>query len=223
MDLYGEIILDHFHHPRQAKLLEDADLTSSGNNPLCGDRVTVTLKTDSDGKITAFGFEGEGCAISIASTSLLGEKLIGRTLSEIAEMPEQQVLDLLGIPISPGRIKCAMLGYNCLKKAALQRPLLDLLNQVIDPELGVGIVDLGLIYDVKKLPGGKVKVTMTLTSMTCPAGPQLMAGVEEVLKKNGKARDVEVELVWDPPWDPGKMNPQVRAILYGNIANGKTL
>jgi nitrogen fixation NifU-like protein len=119
MDIYGEIVLDHFRHPRKAKLLEGADWQATDSNPLCGDRVTVTLSTDQNGIITDFGFEGDGCAISVASTSLLGEKLPGRKLDELLKMPKEEVLDLLGIPISPGRIKCALLGYSCIKKALI--------------------------------------------------------------------------------------------------------
>ena len=95
------------------------------------------------------------------------------------------------------------------------------LNSMIDPELGIGLVDLGLIYNVERQSAGKVKVTMTLTSMTCPAGPQLIEGVTAALKSLPDVTGVDVELVWDPPWDPGKMNPQVRAIIYGNIQHGQ--
>lgn len=119
MDIYGEIVLDHFKHPRHAVLLTDANLNAEDANTVCGDTVKISLQAGADGIINNFGFEGEGCAISIASTSLLSEKLIGLKLDTILSMKEQDVLDLLGIPISPGRIKCAMLGFSCIKKAAL--------------------------------------------------------------------------------------------------------
>jgi nitrogen fixation NifU-like protein len=118
MDIYGEIILDHFKNPRQSGLLKNPDLQSEDFNPLCGDKVKVSLKVDGDGIIRKFGFLGEGCAISVASSSLLGEKIIGMNLKNFLEMDNDEVLKLLGIPVSPGRIKCALLGFSCIKKAA---------------------------------------------------------------------------------------------------------
>lgn len=118
MNIYGEIILDHFKNPRQAGLLSGADLLGEDFNPLCGDKVKVSARIGGDGVISGFGFEGDGCAISVASTSLLGEKLVGKKLEDILAMDGTEVLNLLEIPISPGRIKCALLGFSCLKKAA---------------------------------------------------------------------------------------------------------
>lgn len=116
MDIYGEIILDHFKHPRQAGLISDAEATADDLNPLCGDKVKISLKI-ANGEITGFGFEGDGCAISVASTSILGEQLVGMKLAEFEKMNNEEVLEKLGVPISPGRIKCALLGYSCTKKA----------------------------------------------------------------------------------------------------------
>lgn len=92
----------------------------------------------------------------------------------------------------------------------------DLLNQVPDPELGVGIVDLGLIYNVQELADGKIKVIMTLTSMGCPLGPQIGESIESILLEQKHIDDVFVEIVWEPAWNPSMMNPDVRTILYGN-------
>lgn len=117
MDIYGEIILDHFKNPRQAGLLEKPDFSCEDHNPLCGDKVKITAKVI-DGVIKEFGFIGDGCAISVASTSLLGEKLLGKKLDTIMKMDTDEVVKLLEIPISPGRIKCALLGFSCLKKGA---------------------------------------------------------------------------------------------------------
>lgn len=117
MDIYGEIVLDHFKHPRHSGLLSDATMQAGDANTVCGDSVKISLKISPDGTVENFGFEGEGCAISMASTSLMGEKLIGRKLSDILAMNQEEVLELLGIPISPGRTKCALLGYSCVKKA----------------------------------------------------------------------------------------------------------
>ncbi len=118
MDIYGEIILDHFKNPRQAVLLKNPDLEAEDLNPLCGDKIKVMLKVDPQGVIKKFGFQGEGCAISVASASLLGEKILGMKLSKFLKLDNDKVLKLLGIPISPGRIKCALLGFSCIKKAA---------------------------------------------------------------------------------------------------------
>ena len=118
MDLYGEIILDHFKHPRHSGEMESPNLQAEDANTVCGDSVKIFLKADNDGLITDFSFVGDGCAISVASTSLLGEKIIGRKLAAVLDMKQEDVLELLGVPISPGRIKCALLGYSCLKKAA---------------------------------------------------------------------------------------------------------
>lgn len=92
-----------------------------------------------------------------------------------------------------------------------------IINQVIDPELGVGIVDLGLIYDVKELGKGKVKVIMTLTSMGCPLGPQIGESIESILLEQNHIKDVEVEIVWDPAWNPSMMDSDLRTMLYGNL------
>ena len=98
-----------------------------------------------------------------------------------------------------------------------QHQYLDLINQVMDPELGIGIVDLGLIYKVEELPREEVKVTMTLTSMACPSGPEIAAQIEELLEAQAHIKTAIIEVVWDPPWEPGKMNPEVRTIIYGNL------
>lgn len=91
----------------------------------------------------------------------------------------------------------------------------DIINQVIDPDLGVGIADMGLIYKVKE-KSGNVLVTMTLTSMGCPAGPDLISGIVDMLGKEKHIEDVQVEVVWDPPWSPDMMKPELKAMLFGN-------
>ncbi len=91
-------------------------------------------------------------------------------------------------------------------------PYWSLLNNIIDPELGVGIVDLGLIYDVE-IKESQAKVTMTLTSMGCPVGPSIIARVEEEAEQIPGVEKVVVNLVWEPAWTPDRMNPDVRAML----------
>ena len=87
-----------------------------------------------------------------------------------------------------------------------------LLNNVIDPELGIGIVDLGLIYDVE-ITNGRAVVTMTLTSMGCPVGPSIIHQVEEEMEQVSGVEEVAVNLVWEPVWTPDRINPDVRAML----------
>ena len=117
-DLYKEYILDHYRNPRNFGHLEHADVTAEDLNPLCGDKIRVELKVD-DGKIEDVRFSGKGCAISQASMSMLTESLRGRTLEDVAKMPKEEILENVGIGISPARMKCAMLGLKVLKTAAL--------------------------------------------------------------------------------------------------------
>lgn len=102
------------------------------------------------------------------------------------------------------------------KKFDETNPYYHILNQVIDPELGVGIADMGLIYDVKEEPKGSIKVTMTLTSMGCPAGPELTTDVDGILRLEKHVKDVEIEIVWEPAWNPDMMKPEIKEMLLGN-------
>lgn len=95
-------------------------------------------------------------------------------------------------------------------------PYYHIINEIIDPEIGVGIADMGLIYDVKENDGA-LKVTMTLTSMGCPAGPQLTTDVDAILRLQSHVKDVEIEVVWEPMWTPDKMKPEIKDMLFGNM------
>jgi metal-sulfur cluster biosynthetic enzyme len=90
--------------------------------------------------------------------------------------------------------------------------VIEALRQVEDPELGMDIVDLGLLYDVE-VEGPKVKVIHTLTSMGCPVGPMIQENVDQVVRALPDVDDVEVELTWDPPWSPEKMSDDAKFIL----------
>ena len=114
--LYREVILDHYRNPRGHGEMEGADATAEGVNPLCGDEVTVSLRFDGE-TISEVGFEGRGCAISQAATSMLTEMVAGRTATEIAELPKEELLEEVGIPLTPVRLKCALLGLGTLKVA----------------------------------------------------------------------------------------------------------
>lgn len=93
---------------------------------------------------------------------------------------------------------------------------LTMINDVIDPETGLGLVDMGLIYGVKEVAKGSLEVKMTLTTMLCPAGPQMSAAVEQRLLLNPEINEVKIEMVWDPPWTPEKMSEGVRVMLLGS-------
>ena len=115
---YREFILDHYKNPRGYGLLADADASAEGQNPLCGDEVTISIKFGADGEtIEQLGFEGQGCAISQAATSMLAEIVIGRTAAEVAALPKEELLEEIGIPLTPIRLKCALLGLGVLKVA----------------------------------------------------------------------------------------------------------
>ncbi|HEY7398711.1 MAG TPA: SUF system NifU family Fe-S cluster assembly protein [Gaiellaceae bacterium] len=116
--LYREVILDHYKNPRGHGLIDDADAHAEGQNPLCGDEVTISVRFAPDGEtIDGVGFEGRGCAISQAATSMLTEMVKGRKASEVAELPKEELLDEIGIPLTPIRLKCAILGLGVLKVA----------------------------------------------------------------------------------------------------------
>ena len=95
---------------------------------------------------------------------------------------------------------------------ATKEEVRDALRQVEDPELGMDIVDLGLLYDVE-LEDSKVKVIHTLTSMGCPVGPMIQEQIDQVVRALPGVEDVEVELTWDPPWTPEKMSDDAKFIL----------
>ena len=116
--MYREVILDHYKSPRGHGLIENADAQAEGQNPLCGDEVTISVKFAADGEtIESIGFEGRGCAISQAATSMLTELVQGRTATEVAALPKEELLDEIGIPLTPIRLKCAILGLGVLKVA----------------------------------------------------------------------------------------------------------
>ena len=114
--LYREVILDHYKNPRGHGVIEGADAEAEGQNPLCGDEVAIFVSFDGD-KIDDVKFHGRGCAISQASTSMLMEMVKGRTAEEVSGMSRDELLEEVGIPLTPVRLKCALLGLGVLKLA----------------------------------------------------------------------------------------------------------
>ena len=110
-DLYRDYILDHYKNPRNSGELADATHQFHDSNPLCGDEITMYLRVR-EGVVDDVRFVGRGCAISQASASMLTEQVKGRPLDEIRAIGREQVLENLGITISPARIKCALLGLK---------------------------------------------------------------------------------------------------------------
>ena len=115
--LYRELILDHYKNPRNHGLLQSADASAEGQNPLCGDEISVSVRIGDGDVIEGVGFEGRGCAISQAATSMLTDLVKGKSADEVAAMPKEELLDELGIPLTPVRLKCALLGLSTLKLA----------------------------------------------------------------------------------------------------------
>ncbi len=119
MDLYSENILDHYQNPHNKGEIKDRTVRVIENNPLCGDVIQLDLKIKND-IISDVAFVGTGCAISQSSMSILSDEIKGKKISALQKMKTQKIYDLLQVPISPGRVKCALLGY-----AALQHSLKD--------------------------------------------------------------------------------------------------
>ena len=118
-DMYRQQILDHYKNPRNYGEIEDPTFSHVGHNSSCGDDITfyVTL-ADDDETIEAAAFEGDGCAISQASASLLSQELPGMTLDEVEALDREDVLDILGIEVTPMRIKCAVLAEKVVQDGA---------------------------------------------------------------------------------------------------------
>jgi nitrogen fixation protein NifU and related proteins len=117
-NLYREVILDHYKNPRGHGVIEGADAEAEGQNPLCGDEVSVYVAFAEDGEtIDDVKFSGRGCAISQAATSMLMEMTKGRTAEQVASLDKDELLAEIGVPLTPVRLKCAMLGLTTLKVA----------------------------------------------------------------------------------------------------------
>lgn len=115
MSIFREEILDHYRHPRNFGELRDATATISEENMPCGDHLTLALRVHEDA-IEDVKFSGEGCALSIACTSMLTESIRKNTLAQVETLSESDILNLVGGSVSPGRVSCVLLGWKALKK-----------------------------------------------------------------------------------------------------------
>lgn len=116
MDLYRENILDHYKHPRNFGHLNNAGSFHEESNPFCGDRIRIEVRSQNL-KVRAVKFSGEGCAISIATASMLTEHIQGMPIGDLHKLDKDVILELLGIQLSPTRLKCALLPLEVLQKA----------------------------------------------------------------------------------------------------------
>jgi nitrogen fixation NifU-like protein len=128
MDIYREQIIDLYEHPLNYGELEDADFSYEEDNPLCGDVIRIEVKLDENGRVTDVCWSGDGCAISQASASLLTEEIKGMTLAELKAFDKETLLELIGVPLSMARVKCALLSLKVLKAGAYGIPTPDHLH-----------------------------------------------------------------------------------------------
>jgi nitrogen fixation protein NifU and related proteins len=116
-DLYRDNIIDHYQNPRNYGTLEHPDISYEDSNPVCGDELRIDLQVK-DNTVVDARFSGHGCSISQASASMLTEEIIGKSLEEVKQIDKQYLLDMLGIPLGPVRLKCALLSLKVLKAGA---------------------------------------------------------------------------------------------------------
>jgi len=115
-NMYTEIVLEHYRNPANFGNLQNATIESYDENPMCGDKIKMQLKLDKK-KIQDIKFSGDGCAISIAATSMLTSRIKGMQLGDVKKLTKEDVFKLLGIELTPIRIKCALLPLKVLKMA----------------------------------------------------------------------------------------------------------
>jgi nitrogen fixation protein NifU and related proteins len=135
-DFYRENILDHYKNPRNAGHIDHPTATAEGVNPLCGDELSIELEVD-DGIVTDIRYNGRGCAISQAAASMLSDVVKGKPVDQLAGIGKEDVLEELGIPLTPIRLKCAMLSVGVLKVALADLTGEPLPEEWDDPSNGI--------------------------------------------------------------------------------------
>lgn len=120
--LYRDEILDHYYSSPHRGRLDCPDRTCELDNPLCGDKIHLELSLGADGRIEEVRFDGHGCVISQAATSLLADRVEGASLEEVRRITPADVVKLLGVPLTPTRMKCGLLGWKALQRA-IQEPI----------------------------------------------------------------------------------------------------
>ena len=121
-DIYREQIIDLYENPLNYGTLVEYDFSYEEDNPLCGDVVRIDVKLDDSGRVVHVGWEGNGCAISQAAASLLTEAIKGLPLADVQQFSKEQLLEMLGVPLSMARLKCALLSLKVLKAGAFHLP-----------------------------------------------------------------------------------------------------
>lgn len=117
MNIYQEELLDHYENPSNYGTLPNPDVSHEEDNPLCGDRIRIDLGVE-DGIIKEVRFSGHGCTISLAAASMLTEEIAGKSLAEVKQLSRDDILEMIGIPLGPVRVKCALLPLKVLKAGA---------------------------------------------------------------------------------------------------------
>lgn len=127
-DMYREQIIDLYEHPLNYGELENPDFSYEEDNPLCGDVVRIDVRLDETGRVADVRWQGEGCAISQASASLLTEEIKGMTLEDLRDFDKDVLLEMIGVPLSMARVKCALLSLKVLKAGAYHLPAPDVMR-----------------------------------------------------------------------------------------------
>ncbi len=126
--IYREQIIDLYEHPLNHGEMAEPDFTYEEDNPLCGDVIRISVRLNDDGRVADVAWEGDGCAISQAAASLLTEEIKGMTLDEVRTFDKDTLLELVGVPLSMARVKCALLSLKVLKAGAYGLPDPDTLH-----------------------------------------------------------------------------------------------
>ena len=129
-NLYREIILDHYRDPQFKGELDDANFVASEVNPLCGDALTFLIRFNPDNIVEAVAWQGEGCAIAVASADMLSDTLIGLSIDQIKLITKESIVKMMGIEPGPTRLKCALLSISTIHKGLRQQGLFDLSSRL---------------------------------------------------------------------------------------------